>query len=166
MRIEYNPGNLLACAELVVVHGCNARGGFASGVAGAIRGKWPFAYRVYADTHAKHGLKLGEIIWAFDVIKGRAASDECAGRIVGNMITQPNYGRTGEKFVDDAAVWAGMVRLNASIPFLRDAYGPLVERVAMPRIGAGLGGGSWPELAGLIEAAATNFQPVVYTNGE
>jgi O-acetyl-ADP-ribose deacetylase (regulator of RNase III) len=165
MKIEYNSRDLLQSSELIVVHGCNARGGFASGVAGAIRAAWPFAYRVYAETHIKHGLELGQIVWAIDVVKGQPASSKCPCRIVGNMITQANYGRSGNKFVDDDAVWIGMTRLNAAIPFLREAYGPVVERVAMPKIGAGLGGGSWPELAALIEAAATNFQPVVYTNG-
>ena len=35
--------------EGVVLHGCNCSGGFGSGVAGAIRKKWPDVYEMFKE---------------------------------------------------------------------------------------------------------------------
>lgn len=40
--IEYRKGNLLDITSGVIVHGCNMRGVMGSGVALAIRNKYPF----------------------------------------------------------------------------------------------------------------------------
>ncbi len=37
-----------------------------------------------------------------------------------------------------------------------------ITRVAMPKIGAGLGGGDWSQIAEIIELNSIHFTPIVY----
>lgn len=152
--IEYKTGDLLKAAETVIAHGCNALGGFASGVAGAIRRTEPDAWQAYAAAHAARGLKLGKVIWA----QGR-------NHVIANCITQPTYGRDGRRHVDYEAVRVCMRELNASasagVPGTKAEGG--FSRVAMPLIGAGLGGGDWKVISAIIEEEMTLAVPVVYT---
>jgi len=83
MKIIYRKGDLLECSERIILHGCNAQGRMGSGVAKAIRNRYPEAFNAYALQHQDYGLKLGTIVWA-----------ECHdGRLVVNCITQQFYGR-------------------------------------------------------------------------
>lgn len=145
MRIEYRTGDLLQAAEPVMVHGCNARGSMAAGVAHAIRDRYPAAHAAYRAAHEAGALKLGTIVWA-----------ECGRHRVGNAITQERYGspRGGRRFVDYDAVRAVMRAVNEAV-----ADG---TPVAMPLIGAGLAGGSWRTIAKIVEEESTRFRPVVY----
>jgi O-acetyl-ADP-ribose deacetylase (regulator of RNase III) len=153
VKIEYIKGDLLASPEPLIVHGCNAKGAYASGFAGAVRAKHAFAYDAYMNTNKEIGLKLGTINWAED-----------DNLIIGNAITQANYGRDGKLYVSYEAVRAVMRIVNAAgsegIPYGRFRHG--YDRVAMPKIGAGLAGGDWDTIAGIIEEELTSVLPVVY----
>jgi hypothetical protein len=59
MKIIYKQGDLLDCIEKVIVHGCNAQGVMGSGVALAIRKKYPDAARAYFDMKDKGRMQLG-----------------------------------------------------------------------------------------------------------
>jgi O-acetyl-ADP-ribose deacetylase (regulator of RNase III) len=165
MQIDYVTGDLLKADQIVVVHGCNARGAFGSGVAGAIRRTWPWACDAYLDAFRDHfrPLTLGEVIWAIDTGPGRPS------RIVGNLITQQDYGRDpNRRYVDYEAVRAAMHKVNEFVQHIN--YGDIelpdvtaVHEVAMPLIGCGLGGGEWPVVADIIASEARHFTPVVYT---
>jgi len=152
MRIEYVEGDLIASGESLLAHGCNARGAFGSGFAGALRSRMPAAYDAYMDAHASGRLDLGSIVWARQ-----------GGTIVANCITQPTYGRTGTH-LDYGALRACMKSLNAAardgIPGVGLPAGR--PRVAMPTIGADRGGGDWVRIAAIIEDEITDALPVVY----
>lgn len=150
MEILYKTGDVTAATERVIVHGCNAQGVMGSGVAAAIRRRFPQAFAQYREHFEDIGLPLGHIVWAF-------TSD---GYAIGNMITQEYFGHDGARYVDYEAVLKSFTFLNQAMGRpLFDNYG---SAVAMPRIGAGLGGGDWKRIAGIIEATSTNYQPVVY----
>lgn len=158
MNIVHRRGDALA-AGLPVLHGCNASGfAFASGFAGQVRAKYPFAYEAYTAAHRTAPLQLGEVIMA---LRGDV--------LIFNGITQLRYGPKGTgKYVSDEAI-AGVIRnvdrLAAASQrgdLQLDAIGPITS-VAMPKIGSDLGGGDWTVIEAIIATYSLHFQPVVYT---
>jgi O-acetyl-ADP-ribose deacetylase (regulator of RNase III) len=143
MKIIYVNGNLLDCSESILIHGTNAQGKFASGVAGQIRTRYPEAYTAYMKTYVTDGLQLGLIIPA---ISGE--------KLILNAITQEFYGYNNQTYVNYPALISIFNQLNKI--FNKD------DRIAMPMIGAGLGGGDWNRIEEIIEISAVNYQPVVY----
>jgi len=83
----------ITTASGIIVHGCNAQGVMGSGVALAIRRKYPGAYEVYRNAYETHGLRLGTYtFW-------------CDGDVtVINAVTQEFYGKDGKQYVDYGAV--------------------------------------------------------------
>jgi O-acetyl-ADP-ribose deacetylase (regulator of RNase III) len=148
MKIEYITGNLLEGPEQVILHGANAQGRMASGIAKDIRATYPNAYIEYMKKYNTSGLILGEVIWAID-----------NDRIIGNLITQKYYGKDGKKYVNDDAIRSALREVNDFAKLLDDT----LPRIGMPLIGAGLGGGDWKIISAIIEEESTHFQPVVYT---
>jgi len=152
MPIEYVEGDLISSGESLLAHGCNAKGAFGSGFAGALKGRMPAAYDAYMHAHASGRLDLGSVVWARQ-----------GGRIVANCITQPTYGRTGIH-LDYGALRSCMRVLNAAarngIPGIGLPAGH--PRIAMPTIGADRGGGDWRRIAAIIEEEILDAQPVVY----
>jgi O-acetyl-ADP-ribose deacetylase (regulator of RNase III) len=144
-KIKYIVGDLFAGPEKVLLHGCNAKGAFGSGVAKIVRDRFPLAYHEYLNQFRNGGLILGSVIWS-----------NCGKRVIGNAITQSSYGRDGAVYVDYGAVRAVMTEV--------DTYCARTgtEAVGLPMIGAGLGGGDWKIIAAIIEDEAKCFQPVVY----
>ena len=146
MSISYVTENLLKYSEGILLHGCNAKGVMGSGVAKAIRAKYPIAYEVYHKTFKDDGLDLGDIVYV-EINKYLW---------IANGITQASYGRTGAQFIDYDAINSVMININA----FAKKHG--IKTVAMPLIGAGLGGGSWTTISGIIEDKLIDVQPIVY----
>lgn len=153
-RIEYKTGDLLGAPERFLLHGCNARGVMGSGVAKLIRQRWPRAYEDYRKAFEEDGLRTGQVIWV-----------DVGDKVVANAITQPTYGRSGVH-LDYEALRAVMREVEAAADGVSDSegrdLGP-VTAIAMPLIGAGLGGGDWRRIAAIIEEELDRVQPVVYT---
>ena len=147
MKIKYIKGNLFATDILHIVHGCNAQGVMGSGVARIVRDDYAEAYEFYVAQHAEHGLKLGDVQFV-----------QANGKTIVNAITQHLFGKPVEptRFVDYDAVADCMKTVNQVLKL-----GGYTE-VAMPQIGAGLGGGDWTVIEQIIEQQLTDVQPVVY----
>ncbi len=145
MKIEYRKGNLFETDILHIVHGCNAQGVMGSGVAKIVKEQYFDAYKFYAEQYDEHGLKLGDVQFV-----------PANGKVIVNAITQENFGRTGAKFVDYNAVANCMKTINTVLKLSGETH------VAMPQIGAGLGGGDWTVIASIIESELQDIQPVVY----
>lgn len=143
-EIIYKKGNLVDATEHIIVHGCNAQGVMNSGVAKVIRNKWPDAYRIYREHYEKRGrLFPGEVIWA-----------PVDNKIIAHCITQYNYGRDKKKYTEYNAVRACMKEI--------DKFGYKELGLAMPLIGAGLGGGDWEIISQIIQEEITNVNPSIY----
>jgi len=148
MKIEYIKGNILDTDCMLIAHGCNAQGVMGSGVAKVIRGKWPRVYYVYRSRFETIGLKMGEIIPVYLNSK----------KWVINCITQKFYGRDPDiTYVDYEAVKMCMIDINKK--FAKEKG---YTSIAMPKIGAGLGGGDWNRISEIIETQLTDIQPIVY----
>ena len=111
-----------------------------------IREKWPNVYEVYSLKHKVFGLELGDII----------PVGTLDGKIIVNAVTQDGFGRDGSRYVDYDAIETCFRKINDRVDVWE------VAEVAMPRIGAGLGGGDWSIIEKIIVSTATNYRPVVY----
>jgi O-acetyl-ADP-ribose deacetylase (regulator of RNase III) len=151
MTIEYVEGDLIASQEEVVIHGCNIKGGFDTGFAGVIKKRHPAARDAYMTHHRNGGLILGSVIWAYD------------GRLIGNAMTQPTYGRGGQH-VSYEAVASCMQAIDDAarngVPGTPFSHG--FSRVSMPLIGSDRGGGDWSEIERIIEATLKSVKTIVY----
>lgn len=156
MDIVYQRGNLLDTDSSILVHGCNMLGVFNAGVARAIREHLPFAYEAYQMVYRRRKLQLGEVIWAIRIV-----ADE-PPRIVGNAITQADFGSDSKQYVDYDAVRNAMQAIDLFVRQIQIDVIPKPITVAMPRIGSGLGGGDWSEIEQIIRKEAQHFIPVVY----
>ena len=143
MEIEYRYGDVLETDAHYICHCVNAQGVMRSGVAKAIRARYPKAYEVYkARYDALHGkLPLGAVIGA-----------DCGEHVILNLVGQEYYGRDGRTYLDYQALRKGIAAINKN----------LSVPVAFPLIGCGLAGGDWKIVSAIIEEESTNFQPIVY----
>ena len=141
---EYKKGNLLDVTEGIIVHGANAQGVMGSGVAKAIREKYPECFATYRDEYEKFTLVLGDIVWWCKV---DPAGDYGNDLYIANAITQEFYG-TNRRHVNYWAI------ANTFKEVFRQAN-VVKATVHFPKIGAGLGGGRWD----IIEAIINDCDP-------
>ena len=140
MKIKYKTGNLLECIEQCLLQGVNSMGAMNSGVAKAIRAKYPEVYREYKKTAETVGLHLGDVIWV-------ATND----KLIANGVTQEFYGYDDKTYIDYNAINKVMEQVHQQAS--TEGFS-----VAMPQIGAGLGGGDWKKIETIIEETCS--QPV------
>lgn len=120
-----------------------------SGVAKAIRAKWPTVYRDYRHAYNYYE-KTNLQKFMGTVIISIPEQD----RVVYNCITQFNYGRDGAKYVSYDAIDHCMVGIANSLY----TTGP----ISMPKIGAGLGGGEWSIIESIIKYRLPNHQITIW----
>lgn len=147
MNLTYKKGNLLDCSESFILHGCNAQGKMNSGVAKAIREHYPSAYAVYMHQYEKGENWLGSSTFAYQE----------DGKYVINGITQQYYGYDGKQYVNYGAIREVVEGINWWMEEEHGYYYP----VAIPKIGAGLGGGDWDLIEKIFKETA-KFDVVVY----
>lgn len=136
MITEIVNGNIIDTDLKFIAHGCNAQGVMRSGVAKAIREKWPTSYQKYHEAWTCLGskeLKMGSVIVAVEKEK-----------VIFNCITQRFFGRDGKRYVNYSAITRCFNHINKIIPN---------ETMAIPMIGAGLGGGDWKVIKDIINTA-------------
>lgn len=139
--IYYRQGNLLSVTEGYIAHGVNCQGVMGSGVANAIRTKYPKVYETYNRTCEIHNSRshssalLGSMLICDTngLYPGRAPLQ------IVNMFTQDFYG-TDKRHVNYEAVAQCFENLTK--------YTSLVH---IPKIGAGLGGGNWNVIETIIK---------------
>ena len=146
--IEYRTGNIANVTSGVVAHGCNAQGVMRSGVALAVRNRWPRVFDSYKHfVHYQRPL-LGKV----DLVK---INDDL---LVANCITQVLFGREpGIRYVSYVAVTMCFEELRRQLAELNTDY-----VINIPRVGAGLGGGKWEIISKLIEAAMPNHRIICW----
>jgi O-acetyl-ADP-ribose deacetylase (regulator of RNase III) len=151
LHIEYRKGDLLASNEPVIAHGCNCRGVMGAGIAAQVATWYPDVLANYKTACSKHVFRVGtaQPIWT-----GYSVGIE---RCVVNLGTQKDPGK-------DASAWAVFLSF-ANLAEWAHHIG--VPRVAIPRIGAGIGGLSWdddvlPAITEAMDRATKPLEIVVY----
>lgn len=107
----------------LIVHGCNAQGVMGSGVALAIRNKWPKVYQFY---HFMNDYVLGDVQFV-------QVDDDL---YVANLISQEFFGSDNKRYASLDAIETGLIKC-----FIFCMDNNLILK--MPKIGALRGGLSW-----------------------
>lgn len=154
---KYIKGNLLD-HDGPIAHGVNCQGKMNSGVAKAIREKYPEHFDAYIslfdEDSYKGSPKLGHYVSAPKHCLDKPSKDKCA---VWALFTQEYYGYNEKRYVNYCAV----ARCFYFLEYYYRLY-PLKHILGIPKIGAGLGGGDWNIIEQIINDAAPSLDIWVY----
>ncbi len=146
---------LLSKAELIA-HGISAHDPFDSGLALALRERWPALVKDYRhDTHSR-GINTGEI-WTWVGVQENAGV-----RRIANLITQNTFGQGPTAKSDRATI----ENVRASLQNLAKFVGQEgISSVALPRLATGVGGLDWEDVKPLVTQylGGLNIPVIVYT---
>lgn len=140
--IHYKQGDVTLAREQVIAHGVNCAGGFGTGVAGAIRKRYPEIREAYLAHEPKQ--------------LGTCQFIEHNGQIWVNAFTQQDYGYDGKQYADLTAVGYCL----AEIADYMAAHE--LHTIAMPRIGCGRGGLHWDQVSILVENLLEDYDVYIY----
>jgi len=141
--IRYIDGDILKSKEDIIIHGVNCQRVMAAGVAARIAARWPVVRKEYLS----RDWALGDVQWV------EVSTDENP-RYVVNAATQQFYGRHGV-FVSYSALCTVFMKVIAECR----------ERgltLSAPKVGAGLAGGDWITIEGIITSVSTDFPVHIY----
>lgn len=136
MEFEFHVGDLLASGEEVIAHGCNCLGFMGAGIAGQIAKAYPTVYYDYREQVGRHNFRIGSCL---PVVVHDARLGE---RTVFNLGTQWYTGA-------DATYWGVSLSFSNMAEYCSEFT---IERVAIPRIGCGIGGLKWDSVQQAIDA--------------
>lgn len=143
---SFHKGDLLESEELVIAHGCNTYGVMGAGIAGQISKRYPSMFRAY-----KAACLGGEFVLGSAQFLEREPS-RFHPEYIFNLGTQWSPG-------PNATLWGVFLSFANMVERSRGAS-VAINRVAIPRIGCGIGGLTWDEVEPTIERAidATGFK--------
>lgn len=134
-------GDVLSSTAELIAHSCNCKGVFNSGVAKAVRDKFPEAFAKYRDAYEKGLVNLGSI-QVIDV------ADGFSNKKIVNCFIQENYGYDNAKYTSYDALDTCMKKLRN---YCEEHY---VKAVAIPwHMCSDRGGGNWSVVLAIIQAA-------------
>ncbi len=148
MKIEYRQGDLFSTDIELILHGCNSKGVMGSGVAKIVREMHPTAYEQYTMWCSK-GFRLGQYL-----------AVPSNNKIIINAVTQQNYGKAAEQLGSNPVRYVSYDAVAEIMYSLNKVYSG--STIAMPTIGAALGGGDWAVISAIIESELKTVQAVVY----
>lgn len=133
-------GNITTVTQGIIVHQVNAQGVMGSGVAKAIKDKWPEVYKEYRLQYIEGRLNLGSMHLVPIHYKPPRGLKVC------NLVGQEFYG-TNKQHTDYYALRLGLRQLREYM----DQHYMLSSDIHHPLIGCGLGGGNWYTVKQIIE---------------
>ena len=157
MSIIVMNGDLLDAPERVICHQVNCQGRMRSGVAAAIRQKWPEVYESYLDyielMKTRYNFDNDGLLGLVDFVPVGNGDDI---KTICNMFAQEDYGYDKQMYTSYDAFWRCLYRINSVIM--------PGEPIAMPyKIGCGLGGANWEVIQTMIkEVLGDNRDVILY----
>ena len=137
--------DITTARNCVIAHGVNCQGKMASGVAKAIKEKWPSVYDVFMQCETGAGM-LGAAKFV------RVEEDT----VVFNCYTQFRYGYDGKAYANTRAIDQSL----RTVFYFAEQTG---QPVCIPKIGCGLGGLDWDEdVKPIVEELSQLFDVLVY----
>jgi O-acetyl-ADP-ribose deacetylase (regulator of RNase III) len=146
MPVKFVEGDLFVSTEIkAYAHGCNCAGAMGRGIALEFKAHWPKMYEEYKTRCSRGEFTLGDVfVW------------EEEGQTIFNLGTQPDWKRS-----------ARLTAISSSVnKMLEEAEKRNIEEIALPQIGAGLGGLKWQDVKKTLEESGrlTNIQLLVVEN--
>ncbi|WP_339304381.1 macro domain-containing protein [Paenibacillus sp. FSL L8-0435] len=141
-------GDLLNATESIIGHQTNTKGVWGSGIAKAIKQKYPDAYPFYQLACHEYGDRLLGLCWTTKVNEKR---------VVANLFGQTTYGR------NKSVVYTDYAALKAALESLKIRAKKFGHSVALPyNIGCGLANGDWKVVYGIIEEVFSDYEVTLY----
>lgn len=144
MPIVYKTGDILNSDADVICHQVNCRGAMNSGVAKAIRQKYPIVYTKYAEAAEDIDIGFGDKNLSWEHMLGHIQdvyTDD--NRCIINMFAQNGYGYDGKRYTSYDAFWNCLQEIKNIVP--------KESKIAFPaRIGSVRGGANWPVIQMMI----------------
>jgi len=139
MTVIYKTGDIFTTTQPAIGHGVNTKGVMGAGIAKTIRRTFPDVYETYRDLCHAGELKPGEVMPVFSAYPPH--------KWVFNIASQDVPGPSARyEWLEDG---------------VRDAFQVLsdfgIEGIALPRIGAGIGGLDWARVEPFITNIAAQF---------
>ncbi len=154
MSIRYIKQDITTIDNGIIGHGVNCLGKMGSGVALAIKNKWPEVYNQYVqycNVFAKQAEEKLGIVQTVDV----GTADKPL--VIANCFTQVNYGHDGKRYANKVAVEESLSNLVA---FAANFHMP----VYIPKIGCGLGGLNFEQdVQPILETLTSDYPAVTIT---
>ncbi len=142
-------GNLLDATELVIAHQVNCQRKMNSGVAKAIREKYPFVFETYIKT--KPQLGLVDFIYA---------DPDTGNQFIANMYSQDMYGYDGKQYTNYEAFRQCCKDI---VKVCKDVSKIEVLTVAMPyKIASDRGGADWDKIMDILLEEFTDVDLTLY----
>ncbi|MPM80785.1 hypothetical protein SDC9_127835 [bioreactor metagenome] len=149
-------GDILMSKAELLAHGISAHDPFDSGLALALRERWPSLVKDYRHDTRSKAIDTGEV-W------GWAGVQENGGvRKIVNLVTQDTLGQGPSAKPGKASVENVRRSLQALAKYVRDEN---ISSVALPRLATGVGGLEWTEVKPLVDQylGGLGVPVVVYT---
>lgn len=161
MSLHYVIGDLLDATQDYICHQVNCGGRMASGVAKAIRAKWPevyYEYRAKYDEAEDFASNNKYEAIAADYLLGhiQTVNADNEGRYVINMFAQQTYGYDGCRYTSYDAFQQCLDEIKTFVD--------KGSSLAFPwKIGCGLGGANWEVIRTMItETLAADYEVWIY----
>lgn len=132
----------------IVLHQVNCLGVMGSGVALAIKNKWPKVYERYAELHAQYSFQPWKLLGKPQIV----TIDE--GLSVANLFGQYDCG-AGQRFTEYGSLAISFFDLNDILYHYEDIYIPY-------KMGCDRGGGDWNIVSNMIETLLDNDERTIY----
>lgn len=134
----------------IICHQVNCQGVMNSGVAKAIREKWPEVYEQYREDYEYAVMNNHPMLGNLSI-----CTRTKDGKIIVNMFAQEFYGYSGQKFTSYDAFWSCLMRIKQ---WVKDD-----QTLAFPlKIGSDRGGAKWPVIRTMIEQALYDKEVYIY----
>ena len=150
MSITHIKGNLFDTDIFILAHGCNTSGVMGAGIATTFKDCWPAMYEGYRASCLQGKAHPGEFYLWF-------STEGKQGLAVFNLYTQDLPGRHAR------LEWIEQAFRSMALTIKTRSLG---NQVAIPRIGAGIGGLKWADVEAAIERGIAEYpalEVVVYT---
>ena len=142
-KINILEKDILYAEDQIIGHCCNTQNTMNSGVAKALRIRFPEIYQCDSAAYIKYGKELlGKCIMC-DVVTD---IENTHIRQIANLYGQPNYGYSGNRYMDYEAMYQSLEQLKN---YVRPS---LVNEIGLPyNIGCNRAGGHWPIVLEMIK---------------
>lgn len=143
-------GDLMESNAGIICHQVNASGGFGSGVAKAVKEKFPRVCEKYKEACEKGLMKLGMC----QVVKTNPGKED--NRLVANLCGQQNYGYDGKRYTNYEGIYVALEKLAKYCEENK------IESVAFPwKMSSERGGADWMVIVSMIESVFKNNDNIV-----
>ena len=147
MSITFVKQDLTTSDADYICHQVNCMGKMNSGVAKAIREKWPIVFTAYWNTFLNESNLLGKILLVvFNESEPRTWPDQPA---IINMFSQEFYGYDGKRYTSYDAFWSCLGHIKEIVP--------KGSKISFPyKIGCDRGGANWDVIYTMITTVLSN----------